>query len=102
MQEVSARGQLANAGADAGARNRRRAGEIRKRLAICVLDGGAERSRVEGVREQRLDLLEGLGLRKLFDDVLQVGERLQPVGLGRLDQAVDVRARLSSAHRVGK
>ena len=54
------------------------------------------------MREQRLDLGEGGGARQRGEDVAQVGGGLEAVGLGGLDEAVEVRAGLGAADGVGE
>jgi hypothetical protein len=54
------------------------------------------------VREQGFDRGEGLGAGQHGEDVPEVGVGLEVAGLGRLDQAVEVRAGLRASDRVGR
>ena len=55
---------------------------------------GEKAGGVDPRRQEALDVLDGRGLRQLGEDVAQVGVRLQAVGLGGLDQGVEVGAAL--------
>ena len=50
--------------------------------------------------QQGLDVFEGLGLRQHREDVPEVGEGFEAIGLRRLDEAVEPRRRYGSLRRI--
>ena len=54
------------------------------------------------VRQQRRDRLGGLGTGQVHEEVVEVGPRLQAVGLGGLDQAVKQRAGFGALRTAGE
>ncbi len=59
----------------------------------CVNAGVAQRLSGNLERQQSLDLRQGIGLGQLGKDITQIILRLYTIGLGGLDQAIEVRGR---------